>query len=84
MSVPTGWSSGNLTPQNVELVRQYHALKVPFTRISKLTGLSLYYVKQIVNGIEVPVNGLPRPSIPHKQPDIITLRYVPSNKVNAQ
>lgn len=56
------WSSSNLTPENIALVKYYHSLHLPLSRISQHTGLSLYYIRQIVNGVDVPTNGKHRPT----------------------
>ena len=58
------WSSSNLTPENIALVKYYHSIRVPMTQISSHTGLSLYYIRQIIKGINVPTNGKHRPTVP--------------------
>ncbi len=76
MSTGHYWSSDKLTPENIAQVKQEYSLRVPMTQISNHTGLSLYYIRQIIRGIEVPTNGKHRPTRP------VTIPYVEHQKTN--
>lgn len=76
MSTGHYWSSDKLTPENIAQVKREYSLRVPMTQIRNHTGLSLYYIRQIIRGIEVPTDGKHRPT----RPDVIP--YVEHQKTN--
>lgn len=56
------WSSDKLTPENIALVKKHYSNHVPMKKIHDWTGLSLYYIRQIIDGIEIPTDGKHRPT----------------------
>lgn len=42
-------TSENLSPLNIRIVKILHVNRVPIEYISQLTGISKYYIRQIIN-----------------------------------
>jgi len=61
----------NLTDANIQVIKKLNEEKFSNKKISELTGISIYYIRKILKGEPVPLNGqkLPRKS---KQDDNFT------------
>lgn len=56
------WTYRALTPENVARVEEMLNQDRSYRSITLEVGISPYYVRQIFDGIEVPTNGLHRPT----------------------